>query len=78
MPAPIALTDAQLDAVFRAAAPLAVHERDAFLQDVAAILRGVVAPGDGDIYRAIREAQRRHWDPPLSMEHEPRHRAVAR
>ena len=32
---PIALTDSELDIVFAAAQPLAVQNRDAFLQDVA-------------------------------------------
>jgi hypothetical protein len=38
--APLRLTDEQLDAVFRAARPLRVQDRDAFLQDVAAALQG--------------------------------------
>jgi hypothetical protein len=37
---PIALTDAQLTAVFDAARPLAVRDRDAFLQAVAEALQG--------------------------------------
>jgi hypothetical protein len=57
-------------AVLHAARPLAVNERDGFLQEVAAALQDVKAPGDGDIYRAIRVAQRRHWDPPL-LDHQP-------
>jgi hypothetical protein len=69
---PIALTDEQLDAIFRAARPLAPP----FLQDVAAALQGIPSPpGDGDIHRAIRQAQRRHFDPPLdTVAHAPRHR----
>jgi hypothetical protein len=60
---PIALTDAQLTAVFEAARPLAVQDRDPFLQDVA---------------RAIRTVQRKHFDPPR-LDHEPRlGRTVAR
>ena len=35
--APIRLADSQLDAVLRAARPLRVGDRDAFLQDVAAL-----------------------------------------
>jgi hypothetical protein len=60
----IRLTDSQLDAIFRAARPLRVADRDAFLQDVAAALQGRSKIGDGDIHRAIVTAQKRHWDPP--------------
>jgi hypothetical protein len=38
--APIRLTDEQLDAIFRAARPLRVADRDGFLQAVAAALQG--------------------------------------
>jgi hypothetical protein len=73
---PIALTDAQLDAVFSAAKPLAVASRDAFLLDLATALQGIADPGDGDVARAIRAVQRRHFDPPLSTDEraEPHHR----
>ena len=63
--APIRLTDEQLDAIFRAARPLPVGDRDAFLQDVPAALQGRSEIGNGDVYRAIREAQRQHRDLPL-------------
>ena len=75
--APIRLTDSQLDAVLAAARPLAVGDRDAFLQDVAAALQGRSEIGDGDVYRAIADVQRRHHDPPL-MDHQPGHRRAAR
>jgi hypothetical protein len=39
--APIRLTDEQLDAIFRAARPLRVEDRDAFLQEVARALQGL-------------------------------------
>ncbi len=61
---PIALTDAQLDAIFAAARPLAVQDRDPFLQEVAGLLAGIVEPGDSDVARAIRAVQRKHFDPP--------------
>jgi hypothetical protein len=61
---PLALSDEQLDAVFRAARPLRVADRDAFLQEVAAALQGRSEIGDGDVYRAIAEVQRKFWDPP--------------
>jgi hypothetical protein len=72
---PIALTDAQLTAVFEAARPLAVRDRDAFLLDLAAALQGITDPGDGDVARAIRAVQRRHFDPPVLDERAaPHHR----
>ena len=42
---PLRLTDDQLAAVLRAAEPLAIGDRDAFLQDVAVALRGQEATG---------------------------------
>jgi len=73
---PIALTDAQLDAIFAAARPLAVASRDAFLLDLAAALAGITDIGDGDVARAIRAVQRKHFDPPLSTDErsQPHHR----
>ena len=78
MPAPIRLSDSQLDAVFDAARPLAVASRDAFLLDLAAALQGISDPGDGDVARAIRAVQRRHFDPPLETDEraEPHHRGA--
>jgi hypothetical protein len=61
---PLHLTDDQLAAVLRAAEPLAVGDRDAFLQDIAAALRGQEL-GDGAVYRVIAEVQRRYYDPPI-------------
>ncbi len=76
---PIALTDLQLTAVFDAARPLAVASRDAFLLDFATALAGVVDPGDGTVFRLIREVQRRHFDPPQVDERsEPHRRAWAK
>jgi hypothetical protein len=64
------LTDDQLAAMLRAAEPLAVGDRGAFLQDVAAALQGQEL-GDGAIYRTIALVQRRYYDPPI-LGHEPR------
>jgi hypothetical protein len=77
---PIALTDAQLDAVFRACAPLQPDARTAFLLDLAAALQGQGNLGDGTVFRLIREVQRRHFDPPLSTDEraEPHHRGPNR
>jgi hypothetical protein len=74
---PIALTDAQLTAVFEAARPLAVRDRDAFLQTVAEALQGRREIGDGDVHRAICVAQRRFYDPPITDERAQPHRRAA-
>jgi hypothetical protein len=73
---PLRLTDSQITAIFAAARPLAVQDRDPFLQEVAGLLQGIVDPGDGDVARAIRAVQRKHFDPPLSTDEraEPHHR----
>jgi hypothetical protein len=73
----IALSDAQLTAVFEAARPLAVRDRDAFLQVVAEALQGRREIGDGDVHRAVVTAQRRFYDPPQFDERsQPRYRAL--
>jgi hypothetical protein len=64
MSAPIRLTDAQLSAVVAAAQPLAPIDRGKFLEAVAEGLQGRVV-GDGAVYLAIAEAQRRFRDPPV-------------
>ena len=61
---PLRLTDDQLTAVLSAAEPLAVGDRGAFLRDVAATLQGQEL-GDGAVHRAIAQAQRKYYDPPL-------------
>jgi hypothetical protein len=77
---PLRLTDSQITAIFAAARPLAVQDRDPFLQEVAGLLAGIVEPGDGDVARAIRTVQRKHFDPPLSTDEraEPHHRGPNR
>jgi hypothetical protein len=71
---PVRLSDSELDAVFAAAQPIPVSRRDAFLQDVATLLRRCSEIGPGSVHRAIVEAQRAHFDPPLETErHEPQH-----
>jgi hypothetical protein len=67
MPAPIALSDAQLDAVMRVCAPLRPDARGGFLEAVAAALQGREI-GDGSVGRAIAAAQRQFFDPPLSTD----------
>jgi hypothetical protein len=65
---PIALTDSELDIIFAAAQPLAVQDRDAFLQDVAKHLATLPVRGDGIVFQICREVQRRHWEPPVGLE----------
>jgi hypothetical protein len=75
---PIRLTDAQLGAIFSAARPLAVRDRDAFLQAVAEALQGHREIGDGDVARAVRVVQRRFFDPPQLDERSQPHRRMAK
>jgi hypothetical protein len=74
---PLHLTDEQLTAVFEAARPLAVRDRDAFLQAVAELLQARSEIGNGDVHRTIRVAQRRFYDPPEFDEHAQPHRRMA-
>jgi hypothetical protein len=60
---PIRLSDSELDAVMAAARPLPVDRRDAFLQAVAAELRGREI-GPGVVYRVAAQVQREFFDPP--------------
>jgi hypothetical protein len=64
MPMPIAFSDEQLDAIMRAAQPLAPVDRERFVQAVTAALQGREI-GDGTVYLAIREAQRQFFAPPV-------------
>jgi hypothetical protein len=75
---PLRLTDSQITAIFAAARPLAVQDRDPFLQEIAGLLQGIVDPGDGDVARAIRAVQRRHFDPPQFDERSEPHRRMAK
>jgi hypothetical protein len=56
---PIALSDSELTIIFGAAQPLAVQDRDAFLQEVAERLSSLPHLGDG--LQICREVQREHW-----------------
>jgi hypothetical protein len=67
-PTPLALSDSQFAAVYRAAAPLLRPDRDAFLCALANVLRGEPQPlGDGAVFRAIRALQREFWTPPSAV-----------
>jgi hypothetical protein len=63
-PAPLRLSDDELEAVFTAARPIAVRDRDAFLQRVASALRDCGEVGPGSAHRAIQIAQKEFFDPP--------------
>jgi hypothetical protein len=65
MPSPLALTDAQLDCIHRAAWPLAPADRSPFLEAVVQALQAEPTVGDGVLYRVAVECQRRFWTPPL-------------
>jgi hypothetical protein len=67
-PRPISLSDDQLTAVMRAAAPLQPYDREAFLVAVATMFGGREAIGDGELGRAIRELQRLYFKPPSEIE----------
>jgi HEAT repeat protein len=53
---PIVLTDSELDIIFNAARPLAVQDRDAFLQEVAARLAAPPHLGDGIVHSRVRRS----------------------
>ena len=61
---PLALTDSQLDTVYRCAGPLAPAVRPAFLKLVAQGLAGAGEIGDGTVARVCAEVQRQFFDPP--------------
>jgi hypothetical protein len=64
---PIPLSDAEMDAVIHACAPIAPDRRGGFLQALAAELRD--KPIDpGSVHRAIVAVQRAYFDPPLATE----------
>jgi hypothetical protein len=61
---PLRLSDSELDAIFAAARPLDVRDRDGFLQAVAVALQGAGEIGPGTVYRVASETQRKFFDPP--------------
>jgi hypothetical protein len=67
----IRLTDQQMSALVAASKPISRRARDSFLTTVVEIVRPHIEPdgsvGDGHLYRAVREAQRRHYDPPIEI-----------
>jgi len=71
----VALTNEQQAALFLAARPLEPQDRQAFRDTVAAALHGISDPGDGDVHRAIRLAQRKFFCPPGEHAQAPRMRS---
>jgi hypothetical protein len=65
---PVSLSESQMAAVFRCAAPLRREDVASYLHLVAEQLRARPMIGDGDVYRAIGVAQREYFQPPL-LEH---------
>jgi hypothetical protein len=61
---PLKLTDAELDAVFNAARPLAQNVREDFLKEVADRLSSYPVVGPGTVHRVCLETQRRFLDRP--------------
>jgi hypothetical protein len=61
----LSLSDDELAAVMAHAQPLAPSARAAFLIDVAAELKRYQEVGPGLVGRICRDAQRRHFDPPI-------------
>jgi hypothetical protein len=64
MPTPIALSDAQMNAILAAATPLQPRARQAFLREVAQLLQSEPALGDGSLHRLLVVVQRKHFDAP--------------
>ena len=58
MSQPLRLSDSQMDAVMRAAQPLAPNVRVAFLEALAQVLAAQPVIGDGSVGRAIAATQR--------------------
>jgi hypothetical protein len=78
MPQPLRLTDDELSAVFAAAKPLRVADRDAFLQQMAITLQACREIGPGVVHRVCVETQRAFFDPPQLAAGAPGHGAKYR
>ena len=50
------------------AQPLAVQDREPFLQEIAARLTALPHLGDGIVHRVVAEVQRKHFDPPIGSD----------
>jgi hypothetical protein len=63
-PKPLALSDAELSAIFDAATPLPVDVRYDFVRAVAAVLATSPEVGPGLVHRVCAEVQRQFFVPP--------------
>jgi hypothetical protein len=59
------LEESQLAAIVEACRPLRPAERRIFVEELAGKLAGQGVIGDGSLHLAIRDIQRRHFDPPM-------------
>lgn len=62
------ITEQQSLAIINAARPLQPAERTAFTNALAALLAGRHEMGDGELFRALRDLQRKHLKPPTKAE----------
>ena len=60
------MTDAQLRMLMDACRPLQPRERSAFLAELATAVSANGEIGDGALFRAVKEVQRKHFDAPLA------------
>jgi hypothetical protein len=69
-PAPLSLSDAQLNAIIAASTPLPPDLRGAFLAACANEISALPMIGDGNLHRLVMVVQRRYFRPPLeTVEH---------
>ena len=68
MQQPIALSDAQLNAIIAASTPLPPDLRGAFLETCAREIAALPMIGDGSLHRMIMNVQRQYFRPPLETE----------
>jgi hypothetical protein len=61
---PPGFSDSQIDQLLLTLRPLNEAQREALLEDLAGVLRQAPHLGDGQLYRTLRDLQRRHFDPP--------------
>ena len=54
----------QVDAVLRAARPLASADQEPFFKEVSSALADLSDLGDGVVHRIIRDVQHRYWGSP--------------
>jgi hypothetical protein len=62
---PPSFSDSQVDQLLFTLRPLNEAQREALLEDLASVLREAPRLGDGQLYRTLRDLQRRHFDPPI-------------